>query len=146
MLNMLSAEVGVPLVSKVVESVDNIEWNCWMTRRQKRRLPGFTTQENADTFPNLICRDSRYGQTGPTCCERDGPTACSISFLVSFIEYFGFHRTILKCGNEQDAVIHAFVEVEVVPQDPLEGDHGQRSCGDGCAKSDTTMQNTSDFN
>ena len=34
---------------------------------------GFLTQENADTFPILICRDSRYGQTGATCCERKGP-------------------------------------------------------------------------
>ena len=25
---------------------------------------GFLTQENADTFPILICRDCRYGQTG----------------------------------------------------------------------------------
>ena len=28
---------------------------------------GFLTQENADTIPNLICRDSRYGETGATC-------------------------------------------------------------------------------
>ena len=28
---------------------------------------GFLTQENADTFQILICRDSRYGQTGATC-------------------------------------------------------------------------------
>ena len=47
---------------------------------------GFLTQENADTFPILICRGSRYGQTGATCCERDGPTAYSISFLVGFIK------------------------------------------------------------
>ena len=33
---------------------------------------GFLTQDNADTFPILICRDSRYGQTGATCCERKG--------------------------------------------------------------------------
>ena len=39
----------------------------------------FLTQENADTFPILICRDSRYGQTGATCCERKGPTAHSIA-------------------------------------------------------------------
>ena len=31
---------------------------------------GFMTQENADTFPILICRDSRYGQTGATCTDR----------------------------------------------------------------------------
>ena len=39
---------------------------------------GFVTQEHEDTFPSLICRDSRYGQTGATCCERRGPTAYSI--------------------------------------------------------------------
>ena len=32
---------------------------------------GSMTQENADTFPMLICRDRRYGQTGATCCERN---------------------------------------------------------------------------
>ena len=43
---------------------------------------GFLTQEKAGTFPILICRDSRYGQTGATCCERKSPTAHSISLLV----------------------------------------------------------------
>ena len=87
---------------------------------------GFLTQENADTFPILICRDSRYGQTGATCCEQKGPTAYSISFLVGFIKDLGFRRIILTCDNEastkalQDAVIHACVGVEVIPQGPLE--------------------------
>ena len=47
--------------------------------RQKRTTP-------IDTFPILICRDSRYGhQTGATCCERKDRKAYSISFLVVFI-------------------------------------------------------------
>ena len=77
----------------------------------------FLTQENADTFQILICRDSRYGQTGATCCERKGPTAYSISFLGGFIKDLGFRRIILKCDNEpstnalEDAVIHACVGV-----------------------------------
>ena len=89
---------------------------------------GFLTQENADTFPILICRDSRYGRTGATCCERKGPTAYSISFLVG-IKDLGFRRIILKCDHEPsakalpDAVIHACVGVEVIPQGPPEGDH-----------------------
>ena len=89
----------------------------------------FLTQENADTFPILICRDSRYGQTGATCCERKGPTAYSVKFLVGFIKDLVFRRIILKCDSEpntralQDAVIHARVGVEVIPQGPLEGDH-----------------------
>ena len=57
---------------------------------------GFLTKENADTFPILMCRDSRYGQTGATCCERKGPTAYSTSFLVGFIKDLGFRRIILK--------------------------------------------------
>ena len=56
---------------------------------------GVLTQENADTFPILICRDSRYGQMGATCCERKGPTAYSIPFLVGFIKDLGFRRIIL---------------------------------------------------
>ena len=89
---------------------------------------GFLTQENADTSPILSCRDSRYGQTGATCCERKGPTAYSIPFLVDFIKDLGFRRIILKCDNGpstkalQDAVIHARVGVEVSPQGPPEGD------------------------
>ena len=59
--HMLFTEVGVLLVSKVEELVDNIELNCWMKRNVKERLSivafayGFMTQENADTFPILIC-------------------------------------------------------------------------------------------
>ena len=32
---------------------------------------GFLTQENTDTFPVLICRDSRYSQAGATHCDQD---------------------------------------------------------------------------
>ena len=74
---------------------------------------GFLTQDNTDPFPNLICRDSRYGQTGATCCERKGPTACSISFLVGFIKDLGFRGIILKCDKG--------VEHERTPR-----------CGDSC--------------
>ena len=68
----------------------------------------------------MICRDSRYGQTG---------TAYSISFFLGFVEDLGFHRVILKCDSEpstkslQDAVIHACLGVEVIPQKPPECDH-----------------------
>ena len=133
--DMLSTGVGVRLVSKAEVLVDNIELNYWDEEERERTTPivafdyGFLTQENADTFPILICRDSRYGQTGATCCERKGPTAYTISFLVGFIEDLGFRRIILKCDNEpstnalQDAVIHACVRVEVILQLPPEGDH-----------------------
>ena len=57
---------------------------------------GFLTQENANTFPILICRDSRYGLMGAACCERKGPTAYSVSFLVGFIQDLGLRRIILK--------------------------------------------------
>ena len=89
---------------------------CWWTTSNFDY--GFLTQENADTFPIPICRDSRYGQTGATCCERKGRTAYSISFLVGFIKDLGFRRIILKCDYEpstkalQDAVIQACAGVE----------------------------------
>ena len=81
------------LVSKVEVLVDDIELNCWrkMTTPIVAFNYGFLTQENAETFPILICRDSRYGQTGAPCCERKGPTACSMSFLVGFIKDLGCH-------------------------------------------------------
>ena len=84
---------------------------------------GFLTQENADTFPILICRDRRYGQTGATCGERKGPTAYSISFLVGFIKDLGLRRNEPSTEALQDAVIHACAGVEVIPQGPHEGDH-----------------------
>ena len=82
---------------------------------------GFSTQENTDTLPILICRDSRYGQTGATCCERRSPTAYSISCLLGFIKDLFFRRIILKCDNE--SCTKACVGVEVIPQGPREGDH-----------------------
>ena len=42
------------------------------------------TQESADTFPILICRDHEQSQTGVTCCERKDPTSYLISFLVDW--------------------------------------------------------------
>ena len=56
-------------------------------------------------------------------------TAYSIKFLVGFIKDLGFRIIILKCDNEAsmkalpDAVIHACAGVEVIPQEPPEGDH-----------------------
>ena len=133
--DMLSKGVGVLLVSMVEVLVDQFEFELLEEEERERTTPivafdyGFLPQEDADTFPILIRRDSRYGQTGATCCERKGPTAYSISYLVIFIQDLGFRRLILKCDNEpstkalQDAVIHACVGVEVIPQGPPEGDH-----------------------
>ena len=101
--------------------MDNVELNCCRKGKGKGQF-----RLNADTFPILICRDSRYGQTGATCCERKGPAAYSISFLVGFIKDLVFRMNILECGNEpstkalQDAVIQACVGVEVIPQGPPE--------------------------
>ena len=90
---------------------------------------GFMTQGNADKFPVLICRDSKYGQTGATCCERASPTAYTILFLVGFIKDLGFRRFNVKCDTEpstkacQNAGVQACAGVEVVPQGPPDGDH-----------------------
>ena len=93
---MLSIGVGVLLVSKVEVSGDNIELNCWEERERTTPIVafdfGFVTQDNADTFPVLICRDSRYGQMGATCCERKEPTEYAISFLVGFIKDLGLQN------------------------------------------------------
>ena len=72
----------------------------------------FLTQENADTFSFLICRDHRKSQTGVRCCERKDPTSYLISFLVDW-------KILSKDENEsslkvfQDAWIHSSVEVAV---------------------------------
>ena len=79
----------------------------------------FLTQENADTFPILNCRDNRRGQTGVTCCERKDPTSYLISLRGDFIEDPDFRRITLKEENEpsmkvfQEAMIHSCVEVAV---------------------------------
>ena len=107
-------------IQRAERNKDSIESNWWKERGRTTPMVafdyGFLTQVSADTFPILLCRDSRYGQTGATCCERKGPTAYSISFHVGFIKDPGYRRIILKCDNEastkalQDAVIHACVE------------------------------------
>ena len=72
----------------------------------------FLTQENADTFPILFCRDKRHGQTGATSFERKDPT----SYLISFLDDC---RILEKDENEpsmkvfQEAMIHSCVEVAV---------------------------------
>ena len=134
--DMLSIGVGVLFVSKVEVSGEKHRLELLEKEEKGERTTpivafdhSFLTQENADTFPILICRDSRYGQSGATCCERKGPTAYSISFLVGFTKDLGFRRIVLKCDNEpstkalQDAVVQACVGVEVIPQGPPEGDH-----------------------
>ena len=127
--DMLSTGVDVLLVSKVEVLVLLEEEERERTTPIVAFDDGFLTQENADTFPILICRDSRYGQTRATRCERKGPTAYSISFLVGFLKDLGCRRIILKCDDEpstialQDSVIHVCVGVEVIPQGPPEGDH-----------------------
>ena len=133
-LDMLSADVVVLLVSKVGSGGQH-RIELLVEEERERTTPivafdhGFMTQENEDTLPIVICRDSRYGQTGATCCERKGPTAYSISFLVGFIKDLCFRRSMLKCDSEpstkslHDAVMQACAGVEVVPQRPPEGDH-----------------------
>ena len=124
-VDMLFTGVGVLLVSKVVVLGDNIKLNRWRKKKENEQPPmeafdcGFLTQENADTFPILFCRDNRHCQTGATGCERKGPTAYFIPLLVDFIKDLDFRRIILKCENElsmkifQEAMIHSCVEVAV---------------------------------
>ena len=119
--DVLFTGVGVLLVSKVEVLGGPHRIELLEEEERERTIPivafdyGFLTQESADTFPIMICRDNRYGQTGATCCERKGPTAYSISFLDGFIKDLGFRRIVLKCDNEpstkalHDAVIHACV-------------------------------------
>ena len=113
--DVLCAEVGVPLEGRGVGGQYRIELLEEGERETTTPMVAFDccfiSQENADTFPILICRDSRFGQTGATCCERKGAIAYSISFLVGVIKDLSFHRMVLKCDNEpstkslQDAVI-----------------------------------------
>ena len=128
--DILSFGVGVLLVSKVEVLLDYIELDFWRKRKD------ITTPIVAFDFaflsqvPILICRDSRYGQTGATCCARKGPTSYSTSFHCWFHQRSCFFCSIiLKCDNEPstialiDAVMHACVGVEVIPHGPPDGDH-----------------------
>ena len=59
----------------------------------------------------------------------DVPQHTQFHLLLVSSKILVFRRIILKCDNEpstkalQDAVIHACVGVEVIPQGPPEGDH-----------------------
>ena len=56
------------------------------------------TLEGADTFPVLICRDSRYGETAATCCERKEPTAHAVSFsFIGYMKDLGFTKGLVGC-------------------------------------------------
>ena len=103
---MLLTEIGVLLVSKVEELEDNIELNCWREKNEKERLPLlrsttlFMTQENADTFPILICRDNRYGPTDATCCARKSHSILHFICCRFHQRSWVFARKILKCDDE----------------------------------------------
>ena len=64
--DMLSTGVGVLLVSKVESVGGQRRIELLEEEETERTTPieafdyGFLTQENADTFPILICRDCRY--------------------------------------------------------------------------------------
>ena len=80
---MLFTEVGVRIVSgRGVGGQHRIE--LLEEAERERTIPivafdySFTTQENADTFPILICRDSRFGQTEATFVK--GKVPLHISF------------------------------------------------------------------
>ena len=59
-----------------------------------------------------------------TYCERKGPTAYFISFLVGIIKDLGLRKIMLESDNElstksfQDAVIEACAGVQVIPHGP----------------------------
>ena len=63
--DLLFTENCVLLASKVEELVDDIEIEVLDEEEREITTPtvafdyGFMTQENAGTFPSLICRDSR---------------------------------------------------------------------------------------
>ena len=81
---VLFTEVGVPLVSKEEEWVGNIELHTPSVPFDHSLM----TRKNADTLPILMCRDSRFGQTGATRCEGKGPTAYSTLFRGRFYQRF----------------------------------------------------------
>ena len=82
--------IGVLLLSKVELLVENIELNCWSNGNESESLRVLlltvVSWHEKMRIRFQLCRDSRFGQTGATRCERKGPTACSISFLVGFVK------------------------------------------------------------
>ena len=94
--------IGVRLVSKVEVLGGQHRIELLGEEERERTTPiavfdyGFLTKENEDTFPILIFRDSRHGQTGATCCGRKGPTAYSISLLVGSSKILVFADSFCK--------------------------------------------------
>ena len=70
-LDTLSTEVGVVLLSKLVDSVDNVELNCWMKRRE--------TIHTSDSTVGMVRRKRHV-------VSENAKMAYSNSFLVDFIK------------------------------------------------------------
>ena len=111
--DMLCTENGVLLVSKVEEAGEQHRTEQLEDEERERTTPiavacdyGGMTQENADTFPILICEDGRYDQTGATHCERKGPAAYSISFHVGSIKGSWFWQSHFEMRQRTKARNH----------------------------------------
>ena len=112
---------------------------------------GSMTQENADTFQILICQDGRYDQTGATHCERKGPAAYYISFLVGSSKILVFAESIWNATTNQgtksleDEVIRACASGSDSTEPP-EGHHMANGRAEMAVReSETTMQTSPDF-
>ena len=130
----------------------------FMTEEDKKRTTpivsfnyGFMTQENADIFPILICRHIRYGQTVTLCCAWKRIWENSISFLVDSIKVLifevSFWNTTTKrarnhfkmWGLNYESLRKWFLRPSWCRS------HDQRTFGNDCARSETTLQDTPDL-
>ena len=105
---------------------------------------GFMIQTMLTRSQILMCRNS-------VCGQRVGPAVFSISFLVRYMEGHGFQRHIFKRVNEpstkscESAMIQACWCGCGSAGATRGWSHGQWSCGDGCTRGETTMQNRFDL-
>ena len=128
--DMLSTGVGVLLVLKVEELVGNMDLTCWRNRTTPIAAFGdgfYDARKRRHVSNSDLSRHQVWSNGTDIVLNGKAPQHAPFRLLLVSSKILRFRRIFLKCDNEpsaksfHDAVIHACVGVEVIPQGPPEG-------------------------
>ena len=90
---------------------------------------GYMGEEDKDSIPLLIIKDSKSKRCWATVVDAKGATEFAVGFYISVLKELGYRRVLVKNDNEpailalRNAVVKQMPEVEFIPRDPPTGDH-----------------------